>query len=63
MTSPPSIDCCRTPWLHRSPVVCVLNPSDATFEAARPLLAEAYQQAVSRYAKLDGLAEPRKAMR
>jgi hypothetical protein len=31
--------------------VCVLNPSTATFEAVRPLLAEAYQLAVSRYAK------------
>jgi hypothetical protein len=31
--------------------VCVLNPSAATFEAVRPLLADAYQQAVSRYAK------------
>jgi hypothetical protein len=31
--------------------VCVLNPSVATFEAVRPLLAEAYQLAVSRYAK------------
>jgi hypothetical protein len=31
--------------------VCVLNPSAATFEAVRPLLAEAYQLAVSRYAK------------
>ena len=31
--------------------VCVLNPSVATFQAVRPLLAEAYQLAVSRYAK------------
>ncbi|WP_437801066.1 DUF6194 family protein [Sorangium sp. So ce693] len=31
--------------------VCVLNPSEATFEAVRPLLAEAHQLAVSRYAK------------
>lgn len=31
--------------------VCVLNPSEATFEAVRPLLAEAYQLAVSKYAK------------
>src|SRR5215831_16057465 len=31
--------------------VCVLNPSVATFEAVRPLLAEAYQLAVTRYAK------------
>jgi hypothetical protein len=32
--------------------VCVLNPSDATFETVvRPLLAEAYEMAVSKYAK------------
>src|SRR5262245_42531868 len=31
--------------------VCVLNPSAATFEAVRPLLADAYQLAVSRHAK------------
>ena len=31
--------------------VCVLNPSAATFEVVQPLLAEAYQQAVRRYAK------------
>jgi hypothetical protein len=31
--------------------VCVLNPSEATFQAVRPLLAEAYDLAVSRYAK------------
>ena len=30
--------------------VCVLNPSEATFQAVRPLLAEAYELAVSRYA-------------
>ena len=30
--------------------VCVLNPSDATFEAVRPLLAEAYDLAARRYA-------------
>ena len=34
--------------------VCVLNPSAATFQAVRPLLAEAYQLAVSRYAKREG---------
>jgi hypothetical protein len=28
--------------------VCVLNPSDATFEAVKPLLAEAYEIAVRR---------------
>jgi predicted DNA-binding protein (MmcQ/YjbR family) len=31
--------------------VCVLNPSAATFEAVRPLLAEAYELAVSKRAK------------
>jgi hypothetical protein len=31
--------------------VCVLNPSDATFSAVRPLLAEAYELAVSRQAR------------
>jgi hypothetical protein len=31
--------------------VCVLNPSAETFEAVRPLLAEAYDLAVSRYTK------------
>jgi len=29
--------------------VCVLNPSDATFERVRPLIAAAYQLAVSRH--------------
>jgi hypothetical protein len=31
--------------------VCVLNPSEATFQAVRPLLAEAYDAAVSKYSK------------
>jgi hypothetical protein len=31
--------------------VCVLNPSDATFQTVQPLLAEAYDLAVSKYAK------------
>jgi hypothetical protein len=31
--------------------VCVLNPSAATFEAVKPLLAEAYQAAAGRHAK------------
>ncbi|MCC6458732.1 MAG: hypothetical protein IT328_27550 [Caldilineaceae bacterium] len=31
--------------------VCVLNPSAATFEAVQPLLAEAYDLAVSKYTK------------
>jgi hypothetical protein len=33
------------------PWVCVLDPSEATFQAVRPLLAEAYEEAVRRYAK------------
>jgi hypothetical protein len=31
--------------------VCVLNPGDATWEAVRSLLAEAYEMAVSKYDK------------
>ena len=31
--------------------VCVLNPSDATFQKIQPLLAEAYDLAVSRYTR------------
>jgi len=31
--------------------VCVLNPSEATFETVKPLLAEAYALAQSRYAR------------
>lgn len=31
--------------------ICVLNPSDATFQTLRPLLAEAYDLAVRRYAR------------
>ena len=31
--------------------VCVLNPSEATFQAVRPLLAEAYDRAVRKYPK------------
>jgi hypothetical protein len=37
--------------------VCVLNPSDATFEAVRPLHAEAYDLAVRRYARTQPPAE------
>ncbi|HEU0054333.1 MAG TPA: DUF6194 family protein [Longimicrobium sp.] len=32
--------------------ICVLNPSEATFEALRPLIAEAYEVAVGTHAKL-----------
>jgi hypothetical protein len=31
--------------------VCVLNPSEATFQAVRPLIAEAYNRAVRKYQK------------
>ncbi|HXM57869.1 MAG TPA: DUF6194 family protein [Candidatus Dormibacteraeota bacterium] len=31
--------------------VCVLNPSEATFEALKPLLREAYDRAVERYTR------------
>lgn len=31
--------------------VCVLNPSAATFETVKPLLAEAYERAVNKYTK------------
>jgi hypothetical protein len=31
--------------------ICVLNPSAATFQTVQPLLAEAYDLAVKKYAK------------
>ena len=34
--------------------LCVLNPSDATFETVKPLLAEAYDMAVRKQSKADG---------
>jgi hypothetical protein len=36
------------PVYGRNHWVCVLNPSDATFETLRPLLREAYDRAVAR---------------
>jgi hypothetical protein len=33
--------------------VCVLNPSEATFETLKPLLQEAYDRAVERYRRWD----------
>ncbi|MBA4018448.1 MAG: hypothetical protein C0483_14875 [Pirellula sp.] len=36
--------------------VCVLNPGAATFEKVRPLLADAYELAASRYAKRESHA-------
>jgi hypothetical protein len=38
--------------------VCVLNPSDATFEAVKPLLAEAYETAARRHTKQGKPGEP-----
>ena len=38
--------------------VCVLNPSDATFETLRPMLREAYDIAVKKYERL-AAARPR----
>ncbi len=38
--------------------VCVLNPSDATFQAVKPLLLEAYDGAVGKSAKRAARAEP-----
>ena len=37
--------------------VCVLNPSDATFESLRPLLAEAHQRAAERDARIAARTE------
>jgi hypothetical protein len=34
--------------------VCVLNPSEATFQSVRPLLAEAYDAAVRKHASREG---------
>jgi hypothetical protein len=39
------------PIYGRNHWVCVLNPSDATFESLKPLLAEAYEIAVGRLSK------------
>src|SRR5262249_51200003 len=38
--------------------VCVLNPSDTTFQAVRPLLAEAYDLVVKRYARARPAQDP-----
>ncbi|MGK4002113.1 DUF6194 family protein [Sorangium sp. So ce1036] len=38
--------------------VCVLNPSEATFEAVRPLLADAYDLAVGRRTRARAAREP-----
>ena len=40
-----------TQLIARNHWVCVLNPSEATLERLKPLLAEAYDRAVKRYAK------------
>ena len=39
------------PVYGRNHWVCVLNPSEATLDRLKPLLAEAYDRAVKRYAK------------
>ncbi|MEO8084254.1 MAG: DUF6194 family protein [Ardenticatenales bacterium] len=39
--------------------LCVLNPSAATFEAVKPLLAEGYERAVGRQRKAETAAEGR----
>ncbi len=43
------------PHPHYAPqyFICVLSPSEATFERIRPLLAEAYELAVQRYIRLN----------
>lgn len=38
--------------------VCVLNPSPATFKSVKPLLAEAYDRAASRHAKVRPADQP-----
>jgi len=38
--------------------VCVLNPSEATFESLRPLLAEAHQRAAERDARIAARGDP-----
>lgn len=39
------------PVYGRNHWICVLNPSDSTFETVRPLLADAYDIAVKRYTR------------
>jgi hypothetical protein len=39
------------PAYGRQSWVCILNPTPETFEAVKPLLAEAYARAVSQYAR------------
>ena len=34
-------------WTRRQSWICVLNPSDETFERVKPLLREAYEMAVA----------------
>jgi hypothetical protein len=41
------------PVYGRNHWVCVLNPSEATFETLKPLLQEAYDRAVQRYRRRD----------
>ena len=39
------------PVYGRNHFVCVLNPSDSTFDGVKPLLTEAYELAVARYSR------------
>ena len=68
---PPSEDCTQSgaydfaafdrlmphPVYARQSWVCVLNPSEATFQAVKPLLAEAYSIVATRYARRQAGAE------
>ena len=47
------------PVYGRNHWVCVVNPSEATVERLKPLLAEAYDRAVRRYRKLRASGEAR----
>jgi len=53
-TEPANVDYSASNQIMPHPVyakmywVCILNPSDATFEQVRPLLVEAYEQAKAR---------------
>jgi hypothetical protein len=50
------------PVYRRNLWLCVLNPSDSTFETVKPLLAEAYDLAASKHAKREA-AERRRGDR
>jgi len=46
------------PVYGRNHWVCVLNPSEATFDTLKPLLRDAYDRAVERYARSDRAVRP-----